>query len=132
MAIDYSCNQRQNRSHDVSSKMWQFRRIFAQVRIFIYTIKFNLTENNSNSDRIFSFVQFLATSVKNLLLIEFGLQLAITSIVIPALTNIRNDHNLNETLLMTPIQSSWLGKFFALLCFAEKSNLMIFSIILFA
>lgn len=32
-------------------------------------------------------------------------------IIIPALTGITNEHNLNETLKLTPVQASWLGKF---------------------
>lgn len=53
--------------------------------------------------------QFLATTVKNILLFDLGLYVAFSGIVIPALTGIMNEHNLNEKLKLTPSQASWLG-----------------------
>lgn len=57
-----------------------------------------------------SLIQFAATTVENMLLFDMGLCNAFASIVIPALTGIMNEHNLNETLTLTPVQASWLGK----------------------
>lgn len=62
----------------------------------------------------FSQSQVIATSVKNLLLLNLGLCYALPSIVIPALTNIRNEPNSNEFLLITDEDASWLGKFMLL------------------
>lgn len=56
------------------------------------------------------FEQFLATTVKNLLLFDLGLCYGLPTIVIPALTKIHNEHNRDETLFITPLQASWLGQ----------------------
>lgn len=53
--------------------------------------------------------QFLASSAKNLLIVDLGLTMAFPSIVIPALTGISQSQNANEPLHMTPVQASWLG-----------------------
>ncbi|XP_031626286.1 solute carrier family 2, facilitated glucose transporter member 6-like, partial [Contarinia nasturtii] len=53
--------------------------------------------------------QFLATTVKNMLLFDLGLCLAFPGIIIPALTGIQNEFNQNETLSLTASQVSWLG-----------------------
>lgn len=55
-------------------------------------------------------LQFVATTVENLLLFDMGLGNAFPFIIIPALTGILNHHNLGETLKMTPAEASWLGK----------------------
>lgn len=39
-----------------------------------------------------------------------GAYLSFSGIVIPALTGVLNEHNRNETLKLTPIQTSWIGK----------------------
>lgn len=54
----------------------------------------------------------VATSVKNLLIVDLALALVIPGIIIPALTGIPNQHNLNETLKLSPSQVSWLGNLF--------------------
>lgn len=54
----------------------------------------------------------VATSVKNLLILDLALALVIPGIIIPALTGIPNQHNLNEPLKLTPSQASWLGIYF--------------------
>lgn len=59
--------------------------------------------------------QFLASSAKNLLIFDIGLTMAFPSIVIPALTGINSAQNPNEWLHMTPVQASWLGKYYSLL-----------------
>lgn len=55
------------------------------------------------------FFQFLAVTVKNMLLFDLGLYLAFPSIVIAALTGVLNEHNQGETLKLTPFEASWLG-----------------------
>lgn len=55
--------------------------------------------------------QFLASSAKNLLIVELGVTMAFPSIVIPALTGLNQNLNPNETLHMTPVQASWLGEY---------------------
>lgn len=54
-------------------------------------------------------LQFVATTVENLLLFDMGLGNSFPFIIIPALTGILNHHNTNETLTMTPVEASWLG-----------------------
>lgn len=39
-----------------------------------------------------------------------GMVAAIPAIVIPALTNIKNAKNLDESLLITAIEASWIGE----------------------
>lgn len=55
-------------------------------------------------------LQFIATTVKNLLLIDLGLILALPTIVIAAMSGIPNEHNRNEFLSITPEEASWIGK----------------------
>lgn len=76
-------------------------------------IKFNKTQEklkkcceNSN------FIQFLATTVENLLLFDMGLCHSFPFIIIAALTGFPNKHNLNETLKLTPIEATWIGSFY--------------------
>ncbi|XP_055307472.1 facilitated trehalose transporter Tret1-like, partial [Sitodiplosis mosellana] len=52
---------------------------------------------------------FVATLVKNMLLFDLGMCIAIPGIIIPALTGITNEFNRNEYLSLTPSQVSWLG-----------------------
>lgn len=44
-----------------------------------------------------------------MLLFDMGLCNTFPLIVIPALTGIFNDHNMDEALTLTPVQASWLG-----------------------
>lgn len=54
-------------------------------------------------------LQFVATTLKNLLHIDMSLCYAFPGIIIPALTGIPNEHSVNETLTMTAVEASWLG-----------------------
>lgn len=54
-------------------------------------------------------MQILASSAKNLLIVDFGLSIAFATILIPALTGLNNALNPNETLTITPDQVTWLG-----------------------
>lgn len=45
-----------------------------------------------------------------MLVADAGLCFSVSAIVIAALTGIRNEHNQNEALTITPAQASWLGK----------------------
>lgn len=54
--------------------------------------------------------QFLASSIKNLLILDGGITMAFPTIVIPALTGLNQQINPNEFLHITPVQASWLGK----------------------
>lgn len=51
----------------------------------------------------------MASTFKNILILDLGLSLAFPTIVIPALTGIDKIHNPNEYLMLTPSQASWLG-----------------------
>lgn len=53
--------------------------------------------------------QIIATAIKNLILIEMGLIFGVPTIIIPALTGIRNAHNQNEVLRITSEQATWIG-----------------------
>lgn len=64
---------------------------------------------------IFDFSKFItkkiiASSVKNLIIVDFGLSIAYSTILIPALTGLNSAHNPDETLSITPDQATWLGK----------------------
>uniref|UniRef100_U5EU35 Putative transmembrane transport n=1 Tax=Corethrella appendiculata TaxID=1370023 RepID=U5EU35_9DIPT len=52
--------------------------------------------------------QILASTAKNLLLLDLGLAVAFPTIVIPVLTGLKNRDE-NETLTFTPVQASWFG-----------------------
>ena len=51
----------------------------------------------------------MATTVENLLLFDMGLANSFPFIIIPAMTGILNQYNVNETLVMTKSEASWLG-----------------------
>lgn len=51
----------------------------------------------------------LASSAKNLLIVNFGLAIAFSTILIPALTGLNPALNPNETLSITPDQATWIG-----------------------
>lgn len=53
--------------------------------------------------------QFVATTIKNMLLFDMSLCSAFPAIVIPALTGHQNEHNKSELLTLTAVQSSWIG-----------------------
>lgn len=50
--------------------------------------------------------------MKNLILIDLGFTFGLPTIIIPALTGIRNVHNQNEALTITAEQATWIGKGF--------------------
>lgn len=65
--------------------------------------------------------QILASTVKNILLLDLGLALCFSTIVIPALTGDDKEHNPDEFLHITPEQASWLGKIYVIYeAFASK------------
>lgn len=113
MSLAYDGKPQKNPSVPMSS---HFRRILAQVRHFFNDMIFDFV------DSFFFFFmsnifQFLATTVKNLILFDIGLQVTISGIIIPALTGLQNAHNRNETLSLTASQASWLGnKIFVVHC----------------
>lgn len=53
--------------------------------------------------------QILASTAKNLLLIDIGLAIAFPTIVIPVLRGLQSDRNPGETLHFTAEQASWYG-----------------------
>lgn len=54
----------------------------------------------------------IATTVKNLLLVELGCALALPTIIIAATTGLFNDCNRNEFLSLTPNEATWIGILF--------------------
>lgn len=54
--------------------------------------------------------QILASSAKNLLLIDLGLAIAFPTIVIPALRGLQNEKNPDEFLEFSAVQASWYGR----------------------
>lgn len=54
-------------------------------------------------------LQFIASTVKNLLLIDMGLIFALPTIVIASLTGISNEHNRNEFVSISPTEATWIG-----------------------
>lgn len=71
-----------------------------------------MTKTTYPSDTLssFRFYQFIATIVKNMLVIDLGLICALPVILIAALTGISNQHNRDEYLSITVAEASWLGK----------------------
>lgn len=61
------------------------------------------------------FLQVIASTVKNFLLLDIGLSVAFPTIVIPALMGLNNAVNPNESVHLNAVQASWLGK--AIICF---------------
>ncbi|XP_037050613.1 facilitated trehalose transporter Tret1-like isoform X2 [Bradysia coprophila] len=55
------------------------------------------------------FPQVLASSAKNLLLLDLGLAAAFPTIVIPALRGLQNEKNPDEFLQFSAVQASWYG-----------------------
>lgn len=55
------------------------------------------------------FTQVIAATLKNFLTLDYGLSIAIISIIIPALREPNRGLNINETLYITPSEASWLG-----------------------
>lgn len=53
--------------------------------------------------------QILASTAKNTLLFNYGLAVTFPTILIPALTGLNTKLNPNETLRITPDESTWLG-----------------------
>lgn len=47
--------------------------------------------------------------MKNFLLLDLGLSIAIPTIIIPALTGLNPEANPNEKIHVTAVQASWLG-----------------------
>lgn len=70
-------------------------------------------ETTTESDEISSFRRYLpqviACSAKNLLIVEFGLTLSFSTILISALSGLNPTLNPNETLSITPDQSVWIA-----------------------
>lgn len=54
-------------------------------------------------------IQILASTAKNLLLIDIGLAIAFPTIVIPALRGMQPDKYPNETIHFTAEQAVWYG-----------------------
>lgn len=64
---------------------------------------------NSNILLFLLFPQFLAASVKMMLIFQFGVCIAFMGIVNAALSGNSNEYNKNETLKLTGVESSWIG-----------------------
>lgn len=54
--------------------------------------------------------QILASSAKNLIIIDFGMAIAFPTIVIPVLRGLQADRNPEEFLFLSDEQVSWYGK----------------------
>lgn len=95
-----------------SIKFYRFHRIIGSDRKdFDVTVK---PERSANENKeISSFrrclPQVLACSAKNLLIVEFGLAISFSTILISALTGLNPKLNPNETLSITPQQSTWIA-----------------------
>ena len=78
---------------------------------FYHRYNIHWTGNQSLEFIFFYFsVQFIATIVKNLLIVDLGLIGAFPVILIASMTGNSNEHNRNEILSITPVQATWLGK----------------------
>lgn len=57
-----------------------------------------------------SMEKILASTVKNILIFDYGLSFGFVTILIPALTGLNSVINSHEALTVTPDQATWLGK----------------------
>ncbi|XP_031635118.1 facilitated trehalose transporter Tret1-like [Contarinia nasturtii] len=68
---------------------------------------------NESSDKVSRFrrilPQVIATTVKNFLMFDVGLNIGLPTVLVAALTHVSNEHNQNESLSITPALASWLG-----------------------
>lgn len=74
----------------------------------LYNICIEFTKK-SETEIIQTPLQFVATTIKNLLIFDMTLCAAFPGIIIPALTGLPNEHNIKERLTMTSVQATWLG-----------------------
>lgn len=94
----------------------QFRRIFAQVKKQFRLLHFSIqyyVDLSALFETFFvlNFFQFLAVTIQNVLPFLVGIISVFPGIIIPSLTGAyRNEHNLNETLHLSPVEASWLGE----------------------
>lgn len=104
-------NHVKNLGDESSQKVSSLRRVLPQVEIAfrIYSILHLIFVNQIIMHWLSLFLQFLASSVNNLLIIDVGLILAFPSIVVPALTGLNRELNPNEFLQMSGVEASWLG-----------------------
>lgn len=58
--------------------------------------------------------------MKNFLLLDLGLSIAIPTIIIPALTGLNPEANPNEKIHVTAVQASWLGTYYAYMWKSES------------
>lgn len=56
------------------------------------------------------FLQVIATTVKNFLMVDVGFASVLPTVLVAALTGVSNEHNKNEFLSISPALASWLGK----------------------
>lgn len=77
------------------------------------TVDFIMTEIEKSPKKISTFrtilPQILASTAKNLLLLDLGMAVAFPTIVIPALKGLKA-HDNNDFLTLTDAQASWFGK----------------------
>ena len=85
---------------------YRLRRYLSQV-FWKENITIDILTNNFRT--FFIFFQFLAATVKMMLIFQFGLCISFMGIVNAALSGNSNEHNKNEILKMSPVQSSWVG-----------------------
>lgn len=58
----------------------------------------------------FVFCKVLASSAKNLLIVNFGLSVSFSTILLSALMGLNRERNPDEYLTITTSQSTWMGK----------------------
>lgn len=54
--------------------------------------------------------QFIATTIKNVHIVDWGLTGAMPTLIIPALTGLQNEQNRDELLSMDGSEASWIGE----------------------
>lgn len=115
--IRFSCvsETKSSKSYDLNSKEYEtthseqitsFRRYLPQVfkSFCINSLSLlDFSKKNTFMNKI------LASSVKNLIIVDFGLSMAYSTILIPALMGLNSNFNPDETISITPDQATWLG-----------------------
>jgi hypothetical protein len=79
-------------------------RLTHDILIGFFPFRFNNTINNSLNKQMCICGQVLASTAKNMILLDLGLTIAFPTIVIPEL------HNTLDPLALNDEQTSWFGK----------------------
>lgn len=102
-----------------NSKPSRFRTALPQVHTNIcYSILIEMSTinvfisfiNAHNSVFFIHLIKVIVSVVTTFLFLDYGVSVSYPTVVISALTGLNNETNPNESIEMTPVETSWLGK----------------------